>query len=274
MSVSSAGSASADTARAAREEASKAAKRAELEARIRAKVTCEKGAYELQWMLLEGAVDEGVLAVSAKVLQPQHYEDVETERALDGQCGNVRCANPLPDKRRAPRYQISVSQRKVYDVQGLHRFCGVDCARASREFAATLSQTSASLRVGAEAVTQLMASLDASLSSPPDEGGAADGHAAAAAAPAVSATQTQGGVVERCSLPLAPPVPASSARVNQHQGRILGIVERGSQPLAPPSAAAAMLAHAEADSIDGYAPVSGASHHALPPRSVRDATAV
>jgi hypothetical protein len=108
--------------------------------------------------MIEGVVDERVLSAATELLQPQHYDDVETERALDSCCGYVRCANRLPPGGRAP-YQISVSQRKVYDVQNLRRFCRVECAHASRQFAAALSPTSIFLRRGAGAVEGILASL-------------------------------------------------------------------------------------------------------------------
>jgi len=136
---------------AAKEAAAKAVKVAAYEKRIRARVTCDKAAYEMQWRLLDGEVEERVIAVVVELLQPQHYDDIQTERALDNCCGYIRCANTLPRGGRA-RYQISLAQRKVYDVEGLHRFCGVECARASHDFAASLSPTSLFLRGGAEAV--------------------------------------------------------------------------------------------------------------------------
>ena len=58
-----------------------------MEAKIRLKVACDKAAYDAQWRLLDGAVPDAVLRASADVLQPAHYRDVVTERAIDGLCG-------------------------------------------------------------------------------------------------------------------------------------------------------------------------------------------
>ena len=140
-----------------------AANKADMERRIRAKVSCDKAAYSIQWRLLEGAVDEGTLSVAAQILQPHHYDDVETERALDGQCGNPRCAGklPKPDCRSRGRYHFSVADKRVYDSEGLRRFCGIECARTSREYAAGLSVTALHLREGEAAVQRLLDSLDA-----------------------------------------------------------------------------------------------------------------
>ena len=53
-----------------------------MEAKIRLKVACDKAAYDAQWRLLDGAVPEAVLHASVDVLQPPHYRDVVTERAI------------------------------------------------------------------------------------------------------------------------------------------------------------------------------------------------
>ena len=190
-----------------------AANKADMERRIRAKVSCDKAAYSIQWRLLEGAVDEGTLSVAAQILQPHHYDDVETERALDGQCGNPRCAGklPKPDGRSRGHYHFSVADKRVYDSEGLRRFCGIECARTSREYAAGLSVTALHLREGEAAVQRLRDSLDA-LGGDGGGGGVCGGggNAGGASAAGGGGALAPIRIVERDAASLAPSIPPSS----------------------------------------------------------------
>jgi len=143
----------------------------EQERHIRSKVECDKAAYRVQWRLLDGCVKERCLIAAAELLQPHHYEDITTERALDARCGYPCCGKALPKGAGAgARFHISVSQRKVYDVKGLSNFCSLECARRSQAYLSTLSPTSLFLRKGASAVE---AALAAVADEPPKDAAAA-----------------------------------------------------------------------------------------------------
>ena len=123
-----------------------AQERAALEASIRAKVNCEKAAYNMQWELLEPGVTAAQLEAAARVLQPSHYEDIVAERAIDGLCGYPPCTNAAPLKGQGPKFHVSIDDRRVYDISSLHSFCGRECARRSHAYATSLSTTSLFLR--------------------------------------------------------------------------------------------------------------------------------
>ena len=125
-----------------------AQERAALEASIRAKVNCEKAAYNMQWELLEPGVTAEQLEAAARVLQPSHYEDIVAERAIDGLCGYPPCTNAAPLKGQGPKFRVSIDDRRVYDISSLHSFCGRECAQRSHAYATSLSTTSLFLREG------------------------------------------------------------------------------------------------------------------------------
>ena len=102
--------------------------RAELEAQIRAKVACDKAAYDTQWKLLEPGVSMEDLELARRFLQPHHYADVVTERAIDGLCGYPPCSAAAPRRGQGPKLHVSIDKHKVYDVSHLHCFCGLQCA--------------------------------------------------------------------------------------------------------------------------------------------------
>ena len=83
------------------------------ERHIRAKIECDKAAYQVQWRLLDGTVNERCLIAAAELLQPNHYQDITTERALDSRCGYPCCGESLRKGVTGSRIHISVSQRKV-----------------------------------------------------------------------------------------------------------------------------------------------------------------
>ena len=80
------------------------------EKRIRDKVACDKLVYEMQMQLLDGAISAEVRAEAAGLLQPQHYDDVVSERGIDGLCGYVGCANPVKKPARLP---LAASRRQL-----------------------------------------------------------------------------------------------------------------------------------------------------------------
>ena len=119
---------------------------------IRDKVGCEKAVYDMQMLLLEGAISADVRAEAAELLQPQHYDDVVAERCIDGLCGYVGCANPVKKPAAGPRYHVSLSEHKVYDKAAMREFCSRECTRRSHDYAQGLSATSLFLRKGGVAV--------------------------------------------------------------------------------------------------------------------------
>ena len=132
------------------------------EKRIRDKVACDKLVYEMQMQLLDGAISAEVRAEAAGLLQPQHYDDVVSERGIDGLCGYVGCANPVKKPGTGSRYHVSLSEHKVYDKASMREFCSRDCAGRSQEFAQSLSTTSLFLRKGAAAVPAAASAVPAS----------------------------------------------------------------------------------------------------------------
>ena len=86
--------------------------------------------------------------MAAEVLQPHHYNDVVTERAIDGLCGFPPCSAAAPRRGQGPKFHISASERKMYDISHLHNFCSRECACRSHEYASSLSTVSLYLRKG------------------------------------------------------------------------------------------------------------------------------
>jgi hypothetical protein len=132
-----------------REPETSKADRAAIEARIRTRVACDKAAYEMQWELLEPGVSQQKLDDAAHIIQPHHYDDVVTERAIDGLCGYPPCSSAVSKPGSDPKFQISLAEHKVYDVSHICNFCSHQCARSSHQYAASLSTVSLFLREGA-----------------------------------------------------------------------------------------------------------------------------
>jgi len=229
--------------------------RAETEAGIRAKVACEKAAYEVQWSLLEPGVTAEELNVAARVLQPHHYEDVVTERAIDGLCGYPPCSKAAPRKGQGPKLHVSIDDRKVYDISSLHCFCDRECARRSHEYISTLSTTSLFLREGqtglAAAPTAAVAPTAATLGT-----AAARKAAVPSAAAAVGATWS------------AATAAAPSKRKPGVEAPTLGpVIERAD---APPSVHFPSPGQGKTGTVEGYTPRGGAmkSSSGVPPPNV------
>jgi len=235
---------------------------AEVEASIRAKVACEKAAYTIQWTLLEPGVTEEELEAAAHVLQPHHYEDVVTERALDGLCGYPPCTKAAPRKGQGPKLHVSIDHHKVYDISSLHSFCGHECARRSSEFAASLSTASLFLRKGLPTVADVAsptststASGQASCTATATEPAPCKKESAATAAePAASAAAAWSAATS--------PTPSTKKRASEAGAATLGpVVERPpvpmSVPVPPPQRSGGPGA------VEGYRPRF--VHSALPP---------
>ena len=124
------------------------AEKQEMENRIRAKVACDKAAYDVQWALLEPGTSTEALDAAARLLLPAHYNDIVQERALDGLCGYPPCEKEAPKKGVGKQLHVSLSEHKVFDVSHLHNFCGRDCAQKSHLYASTLSSVAFHLRTG------------------------------------------------------------------------------------------------------------------------------
>lgn len=142
--------------------------KARMEARIRAKVACDKAAYDVQMLLIEPGISDEALKCAAEVLQPHHYNDIVEERALDGLCGFPSCSAVAPAKGQGKKLHISLSAHKVYDISTLHNFCGRECAAHSRRYAETLQSTSLFLRTGSsDAAVKAVAAVKAAIAGAP-----------------------------------------------------------------------------------------------------------
>ncbi|KAI9271475.1 Rtr1/RPAP2 family-domain-containing protein [Phascolomyces articulosus] len=79
-----------------------------------------------------------LLRQAATILQPQTYDEVVEERAVQDYCGYPLCnGTPVKDQ---PRYRISLSQRKVFDQSELASYCSDECLQKSKYFRMQLSE--------------------------------------------------------------------------------------------------------------------------------------
>lgn len=79
-----------------------------------------------------------LLRQAATILQPQTYDEIVEERAVQDWCGYPLCDNtPQKDQ---PRYHISLSRRKVFDQSELASFCSEACLQRSKYFRMQLSE--------------------------------------------------------------------------------------------------------------------------------------
>ena len=188
-------------------------KKKELEASVRAKVGCDKAAYEVQWMLLEPGVAPAALEAAAAVLQPQHYEDVVVERALDGLCGYPLCEQSAPARGQGRQMLVSASERKVYDISSLHNFCGRECAQRSKQYMERLQPVSLYLRTGdpnaASAVVDATRAANTGGDANPSAVDVSD--ATTSAAPPVTAAVAADSVTPAAALPPPARLPSADA---------------------------------------------------------------
>ena len=99
----------------------------------------KRAVLEIQWLLLDGVDTDEQLHAAGELLVKSEYADVVTERAITKLCGYSRCANALGTAgTRKGRYRISLSAKKVYDLQEASEFCCPACLIASKEFAGNL----------------------------------------------------------------------------------------------------------------------------------------
>ncbi|CDH56433.1 hypothetical protein RO3G_09153 [Lichtheimia corymbifera JMRC:FSU:9682] len=83
-------------------------------------------------------VPSSLLRQAATILQPQTYDEIVEERAVQDWCGYPLCGNtPQKDQ---PRYHISLSRRKVFDQSELASFCSEACLQRSKYFRMQLSE--------------------------------------------------------------------------------------------------------------------------------------
>lgn len=89
---------------------------------------------EVQLILYEGVNTDEQLHAAGRILAQSEYCDVVEERYIAKMCGYARCANALPTETRKGRYRISLSAKKVYDLQEARHFCSPSCLIASKDF--------------------------------------------------------------------------------------------------------------------------------------------
>eukprot|EP01113_Clastostelium_recurvatum_P046126 TRINITY_DN8039_c0_g1_i2.p1 TRINITY_DN8039_c0_g1~~TRINITY_DN8039_c0_g1_i2.p1 ORF type:complete len:475 (+),score=90.60 TRINITY_DN8039_c0_g1_i2:148-1572(+) len=116
-----------------------------IESVARAKVDFEKQAYEYQRHMIR--VDNNLTPLEfvdmGARMMPDQYEDVIQERSLAGLCGYPLCTHKLPHSVLEPtqRYQISIKDKKVYDLQQLRYFHAEQCYINSRLYATQIPDT-------------------------------------------------------------------------------------------------------------------------------------
>jgi len=117
----------------------------------------EEAIFKIQTSLVENAqVSEKYLLFVAQLLQPQHYEDVVSERNLAQLCGYPLCSKPVEPSsavlqrlEKAGRFKIDIQNHRVLDRYSnvYNRFCCDDCMLKSSIFKThSLSMESPQLR--------------------------------------------------------------------------------------------------------------------------------
>lgn len=84
----------------------------------------------IESMLEETIIDEETVKTDCKYLCKSEYDDVNVERSLIKLCGYPLCCEKvkeLPKK----KYQISLKEHKVYDLEKRRQFCSDRCLKAS-----------------------------------------------------------------------------------------------------------------------------------------------
>lgn len=120
------------------EEAKSRIKKAETFVRETLKARHEAEMITLSWIekLLDNVTAE-CLKLASRYLRPQDYDEVVNERNLASDCGFPVCSN----KRTQPsaRYKISMSEKKIYSLERLSKFCSMDHLRHSMFYRSQLS---------------------------------------------------------------------------------------------------------------------------------------
>ena len=79
------------------------------------------------WEGVASSSKRNYLRLAATYLEPTHYAAVVEERSVNNACGYPLCETALPPtaERRKAKYRVSISQRRVFDVQSAAAFCSV-----------------------------------------------------------------------------------------------------------------------------------------------------
>lgn len=99
----------------------------------------------IESMLEEEPIEEEKLKSNCKYLTKASYDDINVERSLINLCGYPLCSkriNNVPRK----RYQISLANHKVYDLERRKQFCSDVCYKASCFLRDQLSEEPFSIR--------------------------------------------------------------------------------------------------------------------------------
>jgi hypothetical protein len=95
----------------------------------------KKAVLEVQLILLDGVDTDAQLHAAGRILAQSEYSDVVEERYIAKVCGYPRCGNALSaENARKGRYRISLSAKKVYDLEESRHFCSPGCLIASKDF--------------------------------------------------------------------------------------------------------------------------------------------
>ncbi|GAM26926.1 hypothetical protein SAMD00019534_101010 [Acytostelium subglobosum LB1] len=97
------------------------------------RVMIEKKTFETQATLIENTVTEEQLKLYAIFLQPNHYEDIVIERAIQKICGYPTC-NKVVKEKLPFKYYISTKDQRVYDQEELANYCSTECLTNSKLF--------------------------------------------------------------------------------------------------------------------------------------------
>ncbi|KAF9192316.1 RNA polymerase II associated protein 2 [Haplosporangium sp. Z 11] len=93
----------------------------------------------LEWQeILCDPVSEGTLGEAANRIKQSHYQEIIEERNIGKFCGYPLCSKPPRDIK--GKYRISLSERKVYDITVLKKFCSSTCLAASRWLESQLTE--------------------------------------------------------------------------------------------------------------------------------------
>ncbi|KAI1316125.1 RNA polymerase II associated protein 2 [Mortierella claussenii] len=93
----------------------------------------------LDWTLtLADPVSEATLGEAANRIKQSHYQEIIDERNINRLCGYPLCTEPPRDLK--GKFRISLSERKVFDITVLKKFCSSRCLSASRWFESQLTE--------------------------------------------------------------------------------------------------------------------------------------
>ncbi|KAF3489578.1 hypothetical protein F2Q69_00056213 [Brassica cretica] len=82
-------------------------------------ITINDAVHKLQLAMLDDITDQKHLFAAGTLISRSDYEDVITERTIAKLCGYPLCrSSPLSNVSRKGKYQISISEHKVYDLKG------------------------------------------------------------------------------------------------------------------------------------------------------------